>query len=307
MIQFERHENNPILAPTSNWWECKSVFNPSAVYDGEYVHILYRAIGEDNVSRLGYARSRNGFDIDFRGELPVFEPDEDYLSTERSGVEDPRAVEIDGWYYITYVGASLYPASHPRPAFSFGAPWKTRVCIARTKDFQTFERTGIALPDLDDKDGVLFPGKVNGRYALIHRIFPDVWICFSDDMKTWYDDQVLFGLRPGKWDNDRLGAGAPPILTDRGWLELYHAVDENRVYRMGAVLLDLNDPTKILSRPDEPCLSPVEPYELNGLVPNVVFGCGVVEIGDRYIMYYGGADSVVGAASVDKRRFLAEL
>lgn len=307
MIQFQRHPKNPILAPTSNWWECKSVFNPSAVYDGAYVHILYRAIGEDNISRLGYARSKNGFDIDYRSPSPVFEPDDANLATERCGVEDPRCVSIGDFYYITYVGASLYPADHPRPAFSFGAPWKTRICIARTKDFSSFEKLGVALPDLDDKDGVLFPEKINGRYALIHRTFPNIWICFSEDMKTWSDDQVLLEIRAGQWDCDRMGAGSPPVLTDRGWLEFYHAVDENRIYRMGAVLLDKDDPTIIISRPDEPCLSPEEPYEQTGLVPNVVFGCGVVEIDGNYIMYYGGADSVVGAATVDKERFLAGL
>ncbi len=303
---FVRAQPGPILAPTARWWEHNAVFNPAAVYDGERVHILYRAIGEDNMSRLGYATSRDGFHIDYRSELPVFEPSEN-VELERLGVEDPRIVEIDGWYYITYVSASVYPANHPRPAFSRGAPWKTRVCLARTKNFSAFERFGAILPDLDDKDGVLFAGRVNGRYALLHRIFPDIKLCFSDDLVNWSDDQFLFCPRSGYWDCDRLGAGPPPVLTDGGWLMIYHATDENLVYRMGAALLDKDDPTKVLYRSDEPCLEPETEWEMCGTVPNVVFGCGLVEIDGRYIMYYGGADCVVGAAWVDKDRFLGSL
>jgi len=295
---------NPILAPTDNWWESKAVFNPAAISDGGNIHILYRAIGEDNISRFGYAMSKDGFEIAYRSQLPVFEPDT-CIEHERLGVEDPRIVKIDDTYYITYVAASVYPCDHPRPAFSFGAPWKTRVCIMKTKDFSTYERVSCALPDLDDKDAVLFPEKIGGRYAMLHRIFPDMWICFSDDLINWTDDQPLMGLRPGKWDAGRLGAGAPPIKTEKGWMELYHAACEDRVYRLGVVMLDLENPTKIISRPDNPCFSHFEPYELEGLVPNVVFACGIVEKGGNYIIYYGGADKVVAVASVDKSQFLA--
>ncbi len=306
MVQLERYDKNPILAPTDNWWEMKSVFNPAAVSDGERIHILYRAMGEDNISRWGYAASENGFEVTCRSELPVFEPGED-VELERLGVEDPRIVKVDGDYYVTYVSASVYPASHPRPAFSFGAPWKTRICIARTRDFRAFERIGCALPGIDDKDGTLFPERVNGRFVMLHRIFPDIHICFSDDLVNWTDDQPLMSVRPGMWDAGRLGAGAPPIKTERGWLEIYHAASEDRIYRLGAVLLDLDDPTKIISRPDEPIFSPEEPYEIEGLVPNVVFACGIVEKDGRYIIYYGGADRVVGVASVDKAELLACL
>lgn len=305
-MQLKRYENNPILTPTENWWECKCVFNPAACYDGEKVHIIYRAIGEDNLSRMGYAWSRDGFNIDYRCELPIFEGDGG-IELERLGVEDPRVVHIDGEYYITYVAASVYPASHPRPAFSFGAPWKTRVCIARTRDFVNFERLGAVLPDLDDKDAVLFPEKINGRYAMLHRIFPDIWICFSENMVDWTDDQVLMGLRPEHWDSGRLGAGAPPIKTEKGWMELYHAASTDRIYRLGTVLLDLQDPTKVISRAEEPCFSPEEPYEQIGLVPNVVFACGIVEKDEKYLVYYGGADQVVGVAWVEKSELLNSL
>lgn len=305
MLQFTRYEKNPILRPTENWWECKCVFNPAAVYDGEKVHILYRAIGEDNISRMGYATSSDGFTIDHRSPLPVFEPAED-IELERLGVEDPRVVLIDGTYYVVYVSASVYPADHPRPAFSFGAPWKTRVCIAKTKDFASFERLGPMLPS-DDKDGVLFPEKIGGKYVLMHRIFPDLWMCFSEDMKTWVDDQPVIGLREGMWDDGRLGAGCPPIKTDAGWLELYHAASKDRVYRMGAVIFDLEHPTKVVSRPPVHCFEPEEDYEKEGLVPNVVFGCGIIEKDGQLIMYYGGADMVVGAAYVDKDAFVKSV
>ncbi len=306
MMQLTRHTENPILAPTDNWWECKSVFNPAAVSDGERVHILYRAMGEDNISRWGYAASSDGLTIDHRSELPVFEPGED-VELERLGVEDPRIVRVGDDYYVTYVSASVYPASHPRPAFSFGAPWKTRICIARTRDFRTFERLGCVMPDVDDKDGVLFPEKVGGRFVLLHRIFPDIWISFSEDLVRWTDSQVLMSVRPGMWDAGRLGAGAPPIRTEKGWLEVYHAASEDRIYRLGTALLDLEDPTKVIRRSDEPCFSPEEPYEIDGLVPNVVFAGGIVEKDGRYIIYYGGADRVVGAAWAPVEEFLAAI
>ena len=303
MELLKRWHKNPILAPTDNWWECKAVFNPAAIYDGETVHIVYRALGEDNISRFGYASTSDGFNIDSRSDMPVFEP-EPGIELERLGVEDPRITRNENAYYITYSAASVYPASHPRPAFSFGAPWKTRICMVKTQDFRTFERLGCVLPDIDDKDGVLFPEKVNGRYAMLHRVFPDIWISFSEDLTNWDAGQSMMSPRPGMWDSGRLGAGAPPIRTDEGWLELYHAADENRVYRLGTVLMDPDDPTKIIRRAEQPCFSPEEPYEKVGLVPNVVFACGMVEKDSQYLVYYGGADKVVCVASADRQQFL---
>jgi beta-1,2-mannobiose phosphorylase / 1,2-beta-oligomannan phosphorylase len=298
-----RSATNPILEPNSNWWENKAVFNAAAVdHDGK-VHMLYRAIGDDNVSRFGHAVSVDGLNFTRHTDMPGYES-HDNDEYERFGCEDPRITKIDDTYYITYVGASVYPAHYPRPPFTRGAPWRCRVGLMSTKDFHTYEKHGIMLPDQDNKDVVLFPEKIRGRYAMMHRAFPDMWIAYSDNLMDWVDHKPFMSARTGYWDSDRLGAGAPPVKTERGWLEFYHGVDDDRQYHLGAVLLDLQDPSKIVARSRRPFLSPEKDYERVGIVPNVVFTCGLVERDDSYIIYYGGADKVMGAYTLYKEGLL---
>jgi predicted GH43/DUF377 family glycosyl hydrolase len=150
---------------------------------------------------------------------------------------------------------------------------------------------------VDDKDAVVFPEKINGKFVMLHRIFPDMWISYSDDMMTWTDHKKFMTIRPGMWDSNRIGAGATPVKTDKGWLEVYHGVDDNKNYMLGIVYLDLNDPSKVIARSRTPILVPELEFEKVGLVSNVVFTCGMVEKDGHYLVYYGGADNNIGVAS----------
>lgn len=294
--QLERYIKNPILSPTANLWEDDAVFNTAAALMNNEVHLIYRAMGDDNVSRFGYARSENGFDIVERHDTPVYESIGDEL--EKFGVEDPRASRIGDTYYIVYTGASAYPCSESRPIGPKPIPWRTRVGLLSTTDFKSYKKYGVILPDMDNKDVVLFPEKINGKFVMLHRTFPNMWIAWSDDMICWYDHKLLMRVQPGAWDCNRLGAGAQPLKTEHGWLNFYHGVDHKRHYRLGILLLDLEDPSKIIGRSVDPVLSPDMDYEKVGLVPNVVFTCGAVEKDGRYLVYYGGADKVIGVASM---------
>jgi len=251
----------------------------------------------DGVSRFGHATSTNGYDIAKRDVNPIYESVGDEL--EVLGVEDPRITRIDDTYYITYTGASLYPCCEVQPSLTKSVPWRCRVGLLATKDFKSFSKMGCILPDMDNKDVVLFPEKINGQYVLLHRTFPNIWIAYSEDLVHWHDHKLLMRVQPTSWDCNRIGAGAPPIKTEQGWLNFYHGVDHQRRYRLGILLLDLDDPTKIIGRSAEPILSPEMDYEKVGLVPNVVFTCGAVEFKGRYFVYYGGADKVIGVATMD--------
>jgi predicted GH43/DUF377 family glycosyl hydrolase len=144
---------------------------------------------------------------------------------------------------------------------------------------------------------------------MLHRIHPDIWIAYSDDLIHWNGHRVIMTPRKGYWDSEKIGAGAPPIKTEKGWLIFYHGVDGDNVYRLGVALLDLEDPSIVLKRQEEPVLEPEKYYELEGIVPNVVFTCGAVEVNDTYYVYYGGGDYVIGVATVKKeevRDFIEE-
>lgn len=292
-MKLRRFSNNPILKPIKKHkWECGAVFNCATVFDGKIVHLLYRAIGEYDtyISRLGYAFSKDGFNFE-RSDKPVFEPKEKY---ERFGCEDPRVTQIDNKFYITYTALSSRAWSGKG----------NRVALAATMDFRSFERHGIILPDMENKDAVIFPEKIKGKYVMYHRTMPDIWIGYSDNLKEWYNHKIVMSPREGLWDCKKIGAGPPPIKTEQGWLLFYHGVDEKRVYRLGVALFDLNDPSRLIARQEEPILEPEEPWELEGDVPTVVFNCGAIEKDGMYYVYYGGADTVIGVATVSKEEAL---
>jgi beta-1,2-mannobiose phosphorylase / 1,2-beta-oligomannan phosphorylase len=309
---FTRAAENPLLAPTSRWWESKGVFNPGIAEgpDGT-IHILYRAMGNDMISRFGYARTRDGVTIEARSAEPVFEPElgDEY---ERLGIEDPRITVLDGGYYITYTAASRYGVRDPHVPreSSHELPWpvwRVRVSLAVTDDFQTFTRYRIILPEMDNKDAVLLPEKIQGKYVLLHRLPPDIWIAYSENLRVWEGYRAVLRTRPAYWDERRLGAGAPPIRVPGGWLLCYHGSDHHNVYRAGFVLLDANDPSRVLGRSVAAALEPRAPYELTGLVPRVVFPTGLVLRGDTLLLYYGAADRVIGVARGSLRAVLASL
>jgi predicted GH43/DUF377 family glycosyl hydrolase len=286
-MKLTRHPANPLLEPiTDHDWESRNVFNCAVINHGDEIVLVYRGQGlQNDISRLGYASSKDGVHFERKSE-PVFAPE---APDEVKGVEDPRLTLLDGRIQMLYTAWS---------------PESIQVARASTTDFITWERHGIVFPGPDNKDAALFPRRIGGRYCAFHRIPSSMWIAWSDDLETWGNYQRIMDPRPDCYDNLKLGAGGPPIETDLGWLVIYHGVDSNLVYRLGVALLDKDDPSVVINRPVESILEPEESWELVGDVPNVVFTCGTAELGDDYYVYYGGADRVIGLATANKRDLL---
>lgn len=292
-MKLQRHVANPILLPdpTSDW-ETYNVFNPAVIYDNGLFKMWYRAQGLDWVSRVGYAVSVDGIHWN-RMRQPVLSPHD---GTDSRGVEDPRVVKIDGVYYMTYTAYG--------PKFSGDQP--THVgggilpMVARSQNGITWERLGPIVRGEDNKDHVLFPRKIGGRYAALHRRWPDVWLAYSADLVTWPEEEMvsLFGPRPdNSWDHKSVGGNGVPIETEAGWLTFYHGYDKEHIYHLGVCLLALDDPTRVLRRPQSSIFWPEEIWELRGDVPNVVFSNANIVVEDTVYVYYGGADHVIGLAT----------
>ena len=216
---------------------------------------------------------------------------------ESFGIEDSRVSEINGRYYLTYTAVS---------------PNGIGVGMSSTDDWKTFTAHGMILPP-SNKDCALFPQKVGGEYLCLHRPSnlyiggPFIWLGHSPDLLHWGNHQCLAWPRPGHWDSVRIGAGAEPILTERGWLAIYHGADEQTRYCLGALLLDKDDPSKVLARSEEPIMEPTAPYELTGFFGKVVFTNGHVVDGDMVTVYYGAADEVICGATLSLREILDSL
>ena len=299
---FKRLEHNPIIVPDPNHaWESKATFNPAAIDLGEGVHILYRALSNDNTSTIGYALSVDGSNITERLSEPIYVPREDFetkkIEGANSGCEDPRITKIGKDLYMCYT------------AFDGIGPPRVAVTSIGEKDFLSrhwnWSKPELITPKgVDDKDTCIFPEKVRGKYLVLHRIGTDICADFlkSLDFKKETVNKCIriFGPRPGMWDSAKVGITAPPIRTEEGWVLLYHAISEHHhTYRIGAVLLDLKDPTIVLSRSADPIFEPEEPYEKEGIVNNVVFPCGMIVRDGLLYIYYGGADKVVGVATME--------
>ncbi|MFH0987651.1 MAG: glycosidase [Patescibacteria group bacterium] len=312
MFQLKRYPGNPILSPIKeHHWESKMVFNCATVFRDNKVHLIYRARGEDQIddipiSRLGYAIFKeDGVTLEKRYDYPVFKPKEWY---EPAGCEDPRITEIDGKCYMLY---TAYLGRRTAPYFEEES---TNVAMASTNDFINWERHGLLLPSVlePEKNGILFPKKIKGYYVLYYRIHPAIYVAYSKSLENpdWIGHKAIMQPRKNSWDSYKIGAGPPPIETNEGWLFIYHGVDKEGTrrdaitgkirpkfcYRLGVILIDKNNPEKILYRSEKPILEPKEKYEKKGLVPNVVFSCGANIIKDMLYVYYGGADTVIGVA-----------
>jgi predicted GH43/DUF377 family glycosyl hydrolase len=311
MTLFSRSSSNPILTPTDRWWETRAVFNPAAAWYEGRIALVYRAVGGDGLSRFGLAWSSNGEVIEERSELPVYEAELGDLYG-RLGVEDPRVVALDGRFYLTYCKASVETADTP-PLYWEIAPFRVRTAVAVTDDFREIREIATVLPDTNTKDGVLFREKLDGRYVMLVRDFPSIQYLTSSDLTTWSEPVTLMEPRPGTWEGERIGAGPPPVRTPWGWLLLYHANEylrmprNQRMYRMGLAALDGAEPSRVVYRHPEPVFSPEAPYELAGPVGNVVFGTGLIELNDRYLLYYGAGDGVIGVASAQREAIFSLL
>jgi predicted GH43/DUF377 family glycosyl hydrolase len=320
-----------LLEPTKNGWESMAVLNPTAIKEKDLVHLFYRAVKSPNYSTLGYAIMKDGKLTRFND--PLLKPEFEY---EKEGVEDPRVVKLNGKFYL------LYTAWDGKNA---------RIALAVSKDLRNWKKKGIVSPSITlreaiqitkskryrkiwkeqaksrgedaflyDKDGVIFPEKINGKFVLLHRLEPDMQIVYFDSFDQlqskafWYnyieniDDYVL--MKPEfEWENNKIGAGATPIKTEKGWLILYHGVDmrNGRQYNAGAALLDLKNPKKVLMRMKNPLFKPEFDWEKQGVVDNVVFPEGAVFDEDNLNVFYGCADSRIGLAKFNFNQLMNNL
>ncbi len=299
---FQRSPQNPILVAEDMPIPAEAVLNPGATLQGDQVVLLLRVEYASGHSAIHVARSDNGVDNWRIESEPILHYEDPSLHYEKWGCEDPRVIwlaEEDCWY-ITY---------------SAHSPAGTAVGLARSEDLVEAERIGLIFSP-SNKDAALFPRRIGGRWAALHR--PDagggienIWLAFSEDLIYWGEPHcVLTEGRGPAWDAVTVGTGPPPIETRQGWLLLYHGVKlygGRRVYRVGAAMLDLDKPHKILARSEECIFKPTEQYEISGLMPNVVFPTGTLLRGDEIWMYYGAADTCVCLAKCSMSEILKNL
>jgi predicted GH43/DUF377 family glycosyl hydrolase len=281
-LKLERHPFNPLFYPNPlHQWEAVNVFNPAVIQHNGLFHMLYRAQGVDYVSSLGYAVSLDGLSWN-RLEQPVMAPHQD--RDDYRGVEDPRITPLEGRFYLTYTafGASGF---FPMLAVSDN--------LIAWHDIGPLEKS-------PNKDHVLFPEKIGGRYVILHRRSPNIWIAYSDDLVHWTDHAIIMTPRPDGqdgWDSKSIGANGVPIKTEHGWLLFYHGYGPEHIYRHSIALLDLDDPARVLHRPKTHIMEPEEIWELRGDVPKVTFSCTNLVVEDIVRVYYAGADRLIGLAT----------
>lgn len=306
---IKRFPGNPIIMPRPGvLWESAGTINPAAIDIGGKTHILYRAVAPGNVSSLGYARSTDGISLDFRSSKPVYFPRADFETRKDSGTnygcEDPRLMQIGDLIYMAYAG---FDGSTPRVA----------VASIPVKDFldqrwsSWSSPVAITPPGVADKDAAILPEPINGSYMVFHRVNDVVCADFVRSL-DFTKDRIkqcieIIAPRRGMWDGGKVGISTPPVRTRDGWLLLYHGVSWSTTYRVGAVLLDIADPTIVRARTAVPLFEPETDYERKGVTHDVVFPCGlVIRKGIAYI-YYGAADYCIGVATMRMSELLKVL
>lgn len=327
-----------ILEKTKNYFENQSVLNPAVWQDGKNTHIIYRTIDKNYMSYLGYARAEGPTKIVERWDKPFLVPKYKY---ECKGIEDPRIVKIGDTFYLVYVvhdgKNALLAYSYGKDLFKLKSGGVISPKVPYSKAAQLFKHS--QLKDqyyffasyyaenagknvlIWDKDGFIFPEKINGKYALVHRFFPDIQIAYFDnfsqlkDRYFWIDylmnlsKYVMLEGTHG-FEARHIGGGAPPVKTKDGWLMIYHASDEvndGRTYRAAAALFDLKNPQKLIAKLPYPIISPEKDYELRGHVSEVTFPSGTTVFNDKLYMYYGAADSHIAVASIGINSLVKEL
>lgn len=310
-IVLNRYPGNPILAPLeTHGWEAKAVFNAAAIELNKEIYIVYRAMSADNTSVFGCAISKDGLTISERLPEPIYTPraafERKNVAGGNSGCEDPRLTHIGDRVYITYT--AFNGTDPPRIALS-----SISAADMQARRWQWSEPVLISPAGADDKDCAIFPKKINGKYAVLHRLGVSIWLDYVDSLDGNWEKplagSILMNPRSGPNDSMKIGIAGPPIETEYGWLLIYHGVSKksNHHYHLRAALLDLHDPSKVLVRTAEPILDADAPYERYGIVPNVVFSNGAVVRGDTLFVYYGGADTVLGVATMSLRALLDKL
>jgi beta-1,2-mannobiose phosphorylase / 1,2-beta-oligomannan phosphorylase len=305
---FTRGAQNPILSPRGNGFESRDVFNPAAIDINGSVYILYRAMDAANTSTIGLAISQDGSAVKERLETPVYVPRADFemkrgSPTGNSGCEDPRIVRIDDTLYMTY---TAYDGVHS----PIGAVSSISVDDFLARRFEKWTMPLLLTPDnVDDKDLALLPQKINGNYLLYHRVNSQICADLLPDLTSGKRVSrciEVMGPRKGMWDGEKVGSTAPPIRVGDNWLMIYHGVSAHGTYRLGAALLG-PDGTTLLARAADPIFEPVEKYEKEGEISNVVFACGAVVRGDILFLYYGAADKVIGVATASLAHLIEAL
>lgn len=302
--EMVRYRDNPVLRPVKGHdWESRYVLNSGVIRLEGRVYMMYRAYGEDEVSRFGLAVSEDGFNFDERLDRPVFEP---RGKVDRKGCEDPRLTLIGDRVYMAYI---VFDGKVAQIALA-------SIGVQEFLDYRWkgWRRHGQVFPGFTDKDAALFPEQFDGEYAMLHRVDPHIWLTFSSHLRCPWSrkkHRILAGATSGMmWDGHKIGAGAQPIKTRYGWLLITHGVDYSRVYRLGVMVLDIDNPSRLIYRSPNFVLEPAGEWEIGekGKVwtSNVVFTCGalprdagkpVLDADDELIIYYGAADSVICAAT----------
>jgi predicted GH43/DUF377 family glycosyl hydrolase len=320
-VKIRRCDRNPIVRPGGFGWRRVATFNPGAILENGRFYLYERAAGSLRpfLTSIGLLASDDGVHYTHVCDRPVFTAA--MAGYPQGSVQDARVVKIDGLYYLCY---ALQP--YPMDCWPTGCgvpdyytdnypgwrerawPMITQSGIAVSDDLMHFEHLCFVTPrEIDDRDAVLFPEKIGGRFALLRRPVcnatgdgaerPSIRLSYSDDLRNWTPPQLL-ASPVHAWEGGKIGAAATPVRTERGWLLLYHGVDEHSVYRIGAMLLNLDDPGKVIARTKRFIMEPEEYYERVGLViPNVLFPTGNVVRDGLLHIYYGCADTAIGLAT----------
>ncbi len=317
-IKLKKVSHNPIISPSFYSWESKATFNPAAFEDNGKIYLLYRAVGDDDSSVIGYALTYDGLNIEDRPSYFVYKRVNNYSEKEQpldyfsgggwnGGCEDPRIALIDGHLYMTYT--------------AFDGWGSVRVALTsislsdfKKKKWNWKNEVLISPPDGIYKNWVIFPEKINGKFAIMHSISPDILIDYVDSMDEFNGKKFIKSIHQNhpQWqfrEKGVRGVGPTPIKTKEGWLVLYHKTeshDPNR-YKLFAMLLDLKDPTRILYKSLTPILEPEEDYENNGLKWGIVYSCGAVVKKGELFVYYGGSDTFVCVATINLSELLNDL
>lgn len=309
-LKVDRPLAQPLLSPDkSHAWEAKAVFNPGVFQDNGMVYLLYRAMNFDNTSVLGLAKSLDGISIAEKSEMPIYVPRAKFETKEKqganSGCEDPRLTRIGDKLFMCYTAYDGVDA--PRVAL-------TSIAVSDfiKGDYNWKDPVLISPPGVDDKDAALFPEKIDGKYVFIHRtqnsIVFDRVESLDFSKNTWLRSLSYISPREDMWDSEKIGLCTPPLKTDFGWLILYHGIsNSSHEYRVGAMLLDLSTPEQVIARTAWPILEPSTHFEKEGYVSNVVFPCGAALRNDTLFIYYGGADTVVGVATISLHKLIDYL
>ncbi len=344
MLKVKRYAGNPILGPNPDlYWGGHESRNPGVVYDGREFHMVFTATPEPGNGEiyLGYAKSRDGVNFECAPE-PLLRPSPDENDFDHASVEDARVTELEGKYYIAYAGRSFNMKRFAKgerrvgPNHNLNPTWTEnfrRCGLAATTDWKNCERLGpVTSEHICDANVLLFPEKINGKYAMLHRptafvpwMLPlvyspaAIWMAFSDSLTHWSSNrrEMPWNMVDGEdvpdthllikpeyeWEKLKIGGAGVPIPTDDGWLMFYHAVDRQSVYRVGLMLLDRENPLKVLARSPHPIMAPQTPFETNGTL-HCVFPCANPVVDGEIFMYYGGGDLYVNLATVNLKEAL---